>query len=275
MSRKVHIVFRLLNFLHSTECHKYKLNDLDHRVLINLASHHGKKGIFPKQKTIALELKKGHSTIRRSLDKLESLGLIKRSYKHRAHSYELWLENVTVLTDEHSEHDEDELTVLTPEQPECSNLSSESAHERAVSSIYIINTKKNSIKNPRKKGENADDIVVLPDWLASQDWESFKSHRKEIKSPMSVRAQKLMIQCLVKLHADGQNPEECINQSIMNGWKGIFSVRKLNNVNGQVKKESYRDKVKAAVEKRIQHPAGSSSIFEVRGNMAGSMDSKH
>jgi hypothetical protein len=56
MSKNIHIVFQVLNFLYSIESKKFNLLPNDERILINLAHHNGPKGIFPSVKTIAKEL---------------------------------------------------------------------------------------------------------------------------------------------------------------------------------------------------------------------------
>jgi hypothetical protein len=54
---------------------------------------------------------------------------------------------------------------------------------------------------------------------------SFIEFRKKIKAPMTDRAVELMIKELHKLSADSETQIEIINQSIMQGWKGIFALK--------------------------------------------------
>lgn len=77
MAKKdIHIVFQVLNFLHSDHHSALITSGTEHRVLINLASHKGEKGIFPSIPTIAHELKLKPRCIQRALKKWESLGII-------------------------------------------------------------------------------------------------------------------------------------------------------------------------------------------------------
>jgi len=79
--------------------------------------------------------------------------------------------------------------------------------------------KKSRIPKPDKQK------IELPSWLKPEDWESLVSHRKSIKSPMTLQAQKLSIAKLDELRRHGHDPTEVINQTILNGWKGLFPLR--------------------------------------------------
>jgi hypothetical protein len=74
MSKEIHIVFQVLNYLHSNN--SLDLIDAEKLVLITLASHKGVKGIYPSVKTLARELKKGESTVRRLIAQLKDKKLI-------------------------------------------------------------------------------------------------------------------------------------------------------------------------------------------------------
>lgn len=75
-SKTIHIVFQVINFLHSESSTPLKLSDSEKLLLITLASHKGIKGICPSIKTIARELKKGESSVFRLLAKLKKKGVI-------------------------------------------------------------------------------------------------------------------------------------------------------------------------------------------------------
>ncbi len=55
---------------------------------------------------------------------------------------------------------------------------------------------------------------------------------------MSARAQKLAIDELEKLKSQGHDPVACINQSILNGWKGIFPVK--NGMQGKPEPQGFQ-----------------------------------
>ena len=67
--------------------------------------------------------------------------------------------------------------------------------------------------------------ILLPDWLAPEDWNDYLEYRKGIRAPMSALAQKKAIDVLDRLKNEGSAPSQVINQSIVNGWKGLFPVK--------------------------------------------------
>lgn len=72
-----HIVFRVLNFIH-THSAEYSLTANEQMVLITLAHHKGKNGIYPRIQTLARELYRGESYIQRTLANLEKKKLIQK-----------------------------------------------------------------------------------------------------------------------------------------------------------------------------------------------------
>lgn len=70
-----------------------------------------------------------------------------------------------------------------------------------------------------------DDAVTLPDWLPPAAWQAFIDHRQAIKAKLTHQAQKLAITKLGELREQGHDPAQVINQSILNGWKGVFPIR--------------------------------------------------
>lgn len=53
----------------------------------------------------------------------------------------------------------------------------------------------------------------------------FVDHRKEIKSPMTIRSVKMMYKKLCEMTMDENTQMEILEQSIANGWKGIFDLK--------------------------------------------------
>lgn len=72
--------------------------------------------------------------------------------------------------------------------------------------------------------------VELPDWLPEKLWAEFKQFRKEIKKPLTILAEKKAIEKLKKLRFTGHDVVEIINNSIVNGWSGLFEIKKPSNV---------------------------------------------
>lgn len=67
--------------------------------------------------------------------------------------------------------------------------------------------------------------ISLPDWLDADDWLDWLDHRKAIRKPVSDRAKPRVLAALSKLRDEGHAPDEVIQQSIANGWQGLFPLR--------------------------------------------------
>jgi hypothetical protein len=114
-----------------------------------------------------------------------------------------------------------------------------------------------------KKEKKEEKPSALPVWLPLEAWEGFKDMRKRGRYPMTELAEKLAIQTLDKLRAEGQSPEEVLNQSTMRGWRGLFSVHGNGNgpnTNHENKRQSFaeqrNEKNKAVLAKAFGEPSG-------------------
>lgn len=76
-------------------------------------------------------------------------------------------------------------------------------------------------------------ISDLPDWVPAEAWAEFLKMRKTIKKPLTEYAAKLVIKKLQQLILAGQDPQEVLDQSILNGWQGIFAVKGANSGTSQ------------------------------------------
>lgn len=100
---------------------------------------------------------------------------------------------------------------------------------------------KEKIKKEKKKEPKVpdDDLLKVVEILGKYDYSLFEQHvpelqktilsfmefRKSIKKPMTDHAVDLMVQKLKGMTSDVSEQVEIINQSIMNGWQGIFPLK--------------------------------------------------
>ncbi|MGJ7272142.1 replication protein [Morganella morganii] len=63
----------------------------------------------------------------------------------------------------------------------------------------------------------------LPDWLSRDTWVGWVTYRKDLKKPIKTK-QTLngLISKLTKFYEAGHSPESVIEESISNGWTGLF-----------------------------------------------------
>lgn len=92
------------------------------------------------------------------------------------------------------------------------------------------NVNVNDIKEkPSKEGKKKSDLLGLDDPVLLAAVKDYENHRKKIKAPLTERALDLALKKLEEL-APGDTPTKVaiINQSIMNGWKGLFALHENN-----------------------------------------------
>lgn len=89
--------------------------------------------------------------------------------------------------------------------------------------------KKDNSNNPPKSPKSASFDpagVSLPEWLSQAVWKSWVDYRRDLKKP--IKSQQTVTQAinlLERCKCSGYQPEEIINQSIANGWQGLFEPK--------------------------------------------------
>ncbi len=100
-------------------------------------------------------------------------------------------------------------------------LADSAKHKRNKNKIYItpLNPQGGKAKfNPLE--------VELPDWLDPAVWREWVQYRAESKKPIkSMLTVTKAIKLLSQFRDAGNSPAEVINQSIANGWQGLFPVK--------------------------------------------------
>ena len=82
--------------------------------------------------------------------------------------------------------------------------------------------------------------IRVPDKIRPEVWEAFEEMRKKIRKPMTVYAKKLIIKKLLTMEDD---PNDILEQSIMNSWQGIWPLK--NGTMGAEPKEELAKKSRA------------------------------
>jgi excisionase family DNA binding protein len=79
-----------------------------------------------------------------------------------------------------------------------------------------------------QKAKKAVPLVLaddLPVWLPAAVWDEWRQHRKGIRKPLTATSTKLTLKKLADLRAGGHEPRTVIEQSIANGWTGLFALK--------------------------------------------------
>jgi len=76
--------------------------------------------------------------------------------------------------------------------------------------------------------------VELPDWIDSKAWQRWEAHcvaREAVGGPVWSQAlADVTLLTLAQRRAEGHDPEQCINASILGNWSGIYPPRKVSAV---------------------------------------------
>ena len=75
----------------------------------------------------------------------------------------------------------------------------------------------------------------IPEWLDLEIWESFKEHRKAKRSKITPSSQKMIFKKLEKWMGLGHNPNQILENSVVNGWQGIFEPENRKIIQAQTK----------------------------------------
>jgi len=71
-------------------------------------------------------------------------------------------------------------------------------------------------------------VFNVPD----QIMRAFRDHRRKIKAPLTPHAEKLIVKKLEQFKREnGHDPTEVLEQSILNGWRGVFPIKGADNGN--------------------------------------------
>ena len=99
----------------------------------------------------------------------------------------------------------------------------------STNTIKTDNSKDLSNKIPASKPKKEPfEIPGSPALIA--EIEKFITYRKEIKAPMTDYAKRLLVKELDKLAKTDSEKIQILQQSITNGWKGVFALRGNNRV---------------------------------------------
>ena len=116
------------------------------------------------------------------------------------------------------EHKNSQDNVTETTLTDCPNeiTQSDNAH---LDKLYKCTLNKNKHKERHKDKHSVTCSPELAETLAA-----FSEHRKKLKKPMTDYAKKLLLNKLQKLAKTEQEQIAILNQSIANGWQGVFPL---------------------------------------------------
>lgn len=86
------------------------------------------------------------------------------------------------------------------------------------------------IPEPSERKKVKVEITELPDWLDKESWSAWVAHRVEIRKKLTPQSIKLQIRFLGQHQA---NHRAIIENSVKNGWTGLFPLDAVRNGTGK------------------------------------------
>ena len=107
----------------------------------------------------------------------------------------------------------------------------------------------------------AKDHFTVPDWIPEPAWQGFLESRKASKGAFTDRAKMLIINQLKTMQAEGQDVGAVLDQSVANGWKGVFPLKtQQGSGNGKFNIHQYtRNELSKALEQGMAREVVDSS----------------
>lgn len=94
----------------------------------------------------------------------------------------------------------------------------------------LTKKEKKEKKERSKEKPKAQAPLILPDFINQQTWQDFKAHRQKLRKPMTHRAEELIISKLINFNSRGFDPNNILENSIANGWQGVFEPNETGGV---------------------------------------------
>ena len=105
-----------------------------------------------------------------------------------------------------------------------------------------LTTERNSITTARstqsKVKESKVNNTILPEFINKEIWDDYLETRKKKRAVPTESAKVLLIKKLEEFRDAGDDPNEVLQRSIMNGWTGIFPLDKKGGHSGTHKQSS-------------------------------------
>lgn len=100
---------------------------------------------------------------------------------------------------------------------------SQKSNDSHAMSRDVTVTKKQ--KEKRTKKEKIKNNIYIPPYIPPELWEQYKLHRVQKKSKLTPIAEQRALAKLERMKDQGQDPAKVIEQSLENGWVGLFDLK--------------------------------------------------
>jgi len=116
-----------------------------------------------------------------------------------------------------------------------------------------------SIEPIREPAKTLVEALPLPDFVNAQIWEMYKKHRG---SKFSANSQSLILKTLAKAKLNGHDPNAMLEQSIANGWQGVFEPKSQGANYGNERSQRRRQTIEGLTGYKAGSPNATSNAIE-------------
>nr|WP_314659190.1 helix-turn-helix domain-containing protein [uncultured Pseudomonas sp.] len=201
-------------------------NPLRKLVLIKLADNASDQGeCWPSYQHIADQCEIDRSTVRKHIKHLEAQGLVRIENREgpKGNSTNLYYLTLRNPVGQNSTPVGPESTGVGPQPtPPVGPESTRTSHSFEPVTEPVEQTVA-AAPSAKKKAQKFDPMTCKPTNVSEQTWADWCQHRKEIRKPLTATTCAKQAKTLAGHHA----PDAVINQSISNGWTGLFPEKML------------------------------------------------
>lgn len=201
-------------------------NPLRKLVLIKLADNASDQGeCWPSYQHIADQCEIDRSTVRKHIKHLEAQGLVRIENREgpKGNSTNLYYLTLRNPVGQNSTPVGPESTGVGPQPtPPVGPESTRTSHSFEPVTEPVEQTVAGA-PSAKKKAAKFDPMTCKPANVSEQTWADWCQHRKEIRKPLTATTCAKQAKTLAGHHA----PDAVINQSISNGWTGLFPEKVL------------------------------------------------
>lgn len=201
-------------------------NPLRKLVLIKLADNASDQGeCWPSYQHIADQCEIDRSTVRKHIKHLEAQGLVRIENREgpKGNSTNLYYLTLRNPVGQNSTPVGPESTGVGPQPtPPVGPESTRTSHSFEPVTEPVEQTVA-AAPSAKKKAPKFDPMTCKPANVSKQTWADWCQHRKEIRKPLTATTCAKQAKTLAGHHA----PDAVINQSISNGWTGLFPDKVL------------------------------------------------
>ena len=172
----------------------------------------------PSQERLAEDAEMSRSTLNVHLGRLEAMGLIERITSIDPRTKRQLPTAYRLAMDTDIEPVAEPQDVVAPVSGKSPKPCPENRQSR------VRNPDTNPVREPGREPRRAKDtpmVEALASVVSEKAALDFVEHRRELKAPLTLRAAQITASKLKGM----PDPEACISQSIMQGWKGVFEVK--------------------------------------------------